>query len=79
VRIQETLVGLLTQHVEQARLTEAKDLPIAQVLDRAVPAERHSRPRLSVNLAIGSMIGFAAGCLLAFIREARGRSGNRLG
>jgi len=79
VKIQETLVGLLTQHVEQARLTEAKDLPIAQVLDRAVPAERHSRPRLSVNLAIGSMIGFAAGCLLAFIREARGRSGNRLG
>ena len=79
VKIQETLVGLLTQHVEQARLTEAKDLPIAQVLDRAVPAERHSRPRLSINLAIGSMIGFAAGCLLAFIREARGRSGNRLG
>jgi len=79
VKIQETLVGLLTQHVEQARLTEAKDLPIAQVLDRAVPAERHSRPRLSINLAIGTMIGFAAGCLLAFIREARGRSGNRLG
>ena len=50
VKIQETLVALLTQHVEQARLTEAKDLPIAQVLDRAVPAERHSRPRLSVNL-----------------------------
>jgi uncharacterized protein involved in exopolysaccharide biosynthesis len=79
VKIQETLVGLLTQHVEQARLTEAKDLPIAQVLDRAVPAERHSRPRLSVNLAIGGAIGFAAGCLLAFVGEARSRSRKRLG
>jgi tyrosine-protein kinase Etk/Wzc len=79
VKIQETLVGLLTQHVEQARLTEAKDLPIAQVLDRAVPSERHSRPRLSVNLAIGGAIGLAAGCLLAFVGEARSRSRKRLG
>jgi tyrosine-protein kinase Etk/Wzc len=79
VKVQETLVALLTQHVEQARLAEAKDLPFAQVLDRAVPAERHSRPRLSVNLAIGGAIGFAAGCLLAFIGEARSRLRKRLG
>lgn len=74
VKIQETLVELLTQHVEQARLAEAKDLPVAQVLDRAVPAERHSRPRLSVNLVVGAVIGFAAGCLLALVREARSRA-----
>jgi uncharacterized protein involved in exopolysaccharide biosynthesis len=71
VKIQETLVGLLTQNMEQARLGEAKDLPVAQVLDRAVPPDRHARPRLSVNLAIGGAVGLALGCLLAFVLEAR--------
>jgi uncharacterized protein involved in exopolysaccharide biosynthesis len=74
VKIQETLVALLTQNVEQARLGEARDLPVAQVLDRAVPPDHHSRPRLSVNLAIGGAVGFALGCLLAFVAEARGRA-----
>jgi uncharacterized protein involved in exopolysaccharide biosynthesis len=71
VKIQETLVGLLTQNMEQARLGEAKDLPVAQVLDRAVPPDRHARPRLSVNLAIGGALGLALGCLLAFVLEVR--------
>jgi tyrosine-protein kinase Etk/Wzc len=73
VKIHETLVALLTQHMEQARLGEAKDLPVAQVLDRALPPDRHARPRLSVNLAIGGAIGSALGCLLAFVSEARSR------
>lgn len=74
VKIQETLVALLTQNMEQARLGEARDLPVAQVLDRAVPPDHHARPRLSVNLAIGGVIGLALGCLLAFVTEARSRS-----
>jgi uncharacterized protein involved in exopolysaccharide biosynthesis len=73
VKIQETLVALLTQNMEQARLGEARDLPVAQVLDRAVPPDHHARPRLSVNLAIGGVVGFALGCLLAFVAEARSR------
>jgi len=71
VKIQETLVALLTQNMEQARLGEARDLPVAQVLDRAVPPDHHARPRFSVNLAIGGVVGFALGCLLAFVLEAR--------
>jgi len=73
VKIQETLVGLLTQNMEQARLTEARDLPVAQVLDRAMPPDRHARPKLSLNLMIGGTIGLGLGCLLAFVAEARGR------
>jgi uncharacterized protein involved in exopolysaccharide biosynthesis len=77
VKIQETLVALLTQNMEQARLGEARDLPVAQVLDRAVAPDRHARPRLSVNLAIGGAVGFALGCLLAFVREAGSRARSR--
>jgi len=77
VKIQETLVALLTQNMEHARLGEARDLPVAQVLDRAVPPDRHARPRLSVNLAIGGAVGFGLGCLLAFVLEARSHRGRQ--
>ena len=77
VKIQETLVALLTQNMEHARLGEARDLPVAQVLDRAVPPDRHARPRLSVNLAIGGAVGFGLGCLLAFALEARSHRGRQ--
>ena len=71
-KVQETLVTLLTQHVEQARLVEARDLPTVQVLDRAVPAERHSKPRLRLNLAIAGMASLLVGILLAFFLEYLG-------
>jgi hypothetical protein len=69
VKVQETLVTLLTQQVEQARLAEAKDTPVVQRLDRAVPAERPSRPRLSISLAVASVMGLALGLGGSFFRE----------
>jgi uncharacterized protein involved in exopolysaccharide biosynthesis len=56
VKIQEVLVTLLTQQLEQARIAEARDTPVVQVLDRAVPAERHSRPRAGRNGAIAGIV-----------------------
>jgi len=67
VKVQETLVTLLTQQVEQARISEARDLPVVQVLDQAVPAERPSKPRLGLNLAVASVGSILGGILLAFI------------
>ena len=55
VKEHETLVVLLTQQLEQARIAEARDLPVVQVLDRAVLAERPSRPRLGLNLTIAGV------------------------
>jgi len=69
VKVQETLVTLLTQQLEQARMVEARDLPIVQVLDRAVPAERHSRPRLPLNLAVAGATSLIVGSLFAFLLE----------
>src|SRR3989454_83701 len=69
VKVQETLVTLLTQQLEQARLVEARDLPTVQVLDLAVPAERHSRPRLRMNLAVAGATSFFVSIFLAFFLE----------
>src|SRR5574341_92809 len=69
VKVQETLVTLLAQQVEQTRMAEARDMPVVQVLDRAVPAERHSKPRLRNNLAIAGVSSLFTGILLAFLIE----------
>src|SRR2546426_6922652 len=77
VKVQETLVTLLTQQLEQARLGEARDLPGVHVLDRAVPAERHSKPRLRLNLATAGMTSLFVGIFLAFSLEHVGRARRR--
>jgi uncharacterized protein involved in exopolysaccharide biosynthesis len=77
VKVGETVVTLLTQQLEQARIAEAKDLPIVQVLDRAVPAERHSRPRLLLNAVIAGVTSLFAGVFLAFCLEHFKKAGPR--
>jgi uncharacterized protein involved in exopolysaccharide biosynthesis len=77
VKVQETLVTLLVQQVEQARFTEAKDMPIVQRLDRAVPAERHSRPRLGIHLGVAAVVSLVLGVFGAFGREFARRAAVR--
>jgi len=67
VKVQETLVSLLTQQWEQVRIAEARDMPMVQVLDRAVPAVYASKPRLATNLALAGLGGLVAGLCLAFV------------
>ena len=83
VKVQETLVQLLTEQLEQTKLVEAKDMPQVQLLDRAVPAERPSRPRLRLNLLVAGSASLLTGLFLAFVaenvrvarRRRRGRKG----
>ena len=66
VKVQETLVSLLTQQLEQAKIAEAKDLPVVQIMDRAVPAERHSWPKLRLNVAIAVIVSLLVSVFLVF-------------
>jgi uncharacterized protein involved in exopolysaccharide biosynthesis len=69
VKIQETVFALLTQQFEQAKITEARDTPLVQLLDRAVPAERRSKPQIKLNMAIAGGISLLVGVFLAFFLE----------
>lgn len=69
VKTHETVVALLTQQFEQAKITEAKDLPTFQVLDTAIPAMHASKPRLRLNVLIGGFGGLLAALFLAFVAE----------
>jgi uncharacterized protein involved in exopolysaccharide biosynthesis len=69
LKVQETLYTLLTSQLEQAKLAEARDTPTVQVLDPAVPAERKSRPSITLNMIIGGLVALFAGIFLAFFLE----------
>jgi len=66
----EVLVALLTQQVAQAQIAEAKDMPVVQVLDRAVPSQRPARPRFGLNLTVAGVVGLFSGVVLAFVLDA---------
>jgi uncharacterized protein involved in exopolysaccharide biosynthesis len=58
VKTGELLIGLLTEDYEQARLDEAKETPVVQVLDSAVPAVRKFRPKRSLIVACATLAAF---------------------
>jgi uncharacterized protein involved in exopolysaccharide biosynthesis len=68
VMIQEAIFELLTQQHEQAKIQEAKDTPTVQILDRAVPPERRSRPvRRRMVLLAGMFSLFLSMVMIAWI------------
>ena len=73
VKVQETLFTLLTSQHEQAKIAEARDTPTVQVLDPAVPADKRSRPRLLLNLAVAGILSLVVGTFLAFFLDYRAR------
>jgi tyrosine-protein kinase Etk/Wzc len=69
VKVQETVYSLLTQQLEQAKIAEARDMPTVQALDKAVPADRKSKPKISFNMAVAGITSLFVGILLAFFIE----------
>jgi len=67
--VQNKLFTLLAQQLEQAKIDEARDETAFQVLDRAVPPERKSKPA-RVTTILGSMlVSLFIGVMLAFVRD----------
>lgn len=69
VKIQETMVELLTKQYEMARLSESKDLSPFQVLQKAKVPERKSKPARAKMIVMATFSVFFFTLLLAFVRE----------
>ena len=69
VKVQETVFTLLTAQFEQAKINEARDMPTVQLLDKAVPPERKSKPSVRLNMAIAGALSLFVGIFLAFFLE----------
>jgi uncharacterized protein involved in exopolysaccharide biosynthesis len=70
VKYHETLFELLAKQYELARVDEARDASMIQVLDKAVAPDRKSKPKRALIVILTALaVGFMA-VLWAFIKEA---------
>lgn len=70
IRYHETIFELLAKQFEVAKIDEAKEAAVVQVVDEAVPPDRKSRPRRSVIVVVFTLLAGIAAVLFAFVREA---------
>ena len=85
VKYYETLFELLAKQYEMARIDEARDATLIQVLDRAMTPERKSRPKRTLIVLMTALIIGMLAVLFAFVRQATEKAkgdpmqANRLG
>ncbi|MFS2015449.1 GumC family protein [Massilia sp. CT11-108] len=71
VKYQQMLYELLAKQYEAARIDEAKDPAVVQVLDNAVEPERKSKPKRAVIVLLTTLISAFGALALAFLAETR--------
>jgi tyrosine-protein kinase Etk/Wzc len=70
VKYRETLYELMARQYEVARLDEAKESPVIQVVDTAIPPDRKSAPSRRAYILIGIILGGTLGIIAAFLGYA---------
>ncbi len=74
VKYYETIFELLAKQYEIAKIDEAKDSSVIQVLDPAIPSDRKSKPKRAIITLSGLLGGGVLGILFAFSLEFYRRS-----
>ena len=69
MKVQESILESLVKQFEFARVDEAKEGPLVQVVDVATPAEKRTSPKRTVIVLISTFCGFLLACVLAFLRH----------
>ncbi len=59
VEVQTTVYTMLVSEYEKARIEEARDTPVVQVLDAAAPPSLRSRPKRKLFVLVGFLVGMA--------------------
>ena len=66
----ESLYEIIVRQFEAAKLDEAKDSPLIQVLDKAIPPEKKSKPKRSLIVVLATLVAFFLAVIWAFLRES---------
>jgi tyrosine-protein kinase Etk/Wzc len=81
VKYYETLFDLMAKQYEMAKVDEARNATVIQVLDRAVPPEKKARPKRALMAVVATFTGFFFAVFAAFFAEfverSRSDAGNR--
>lgn len=70
VKYHETLFELVAKQYELARLDEAKEASLIQVVDKAVAPDRKSKPRRALIVILSGVVAAMLAILLALLRES---------
>jgi tyrosine-protein kinase Etk/Wzc len=70
LKYHETLYEFLGKQLEAARLDEAKDAVLVQVVDKAVVPERKSGPHRATIILLATIVAFLLACTGVLISEA---------
>ena len=70
VKYQETVYELLAKQFELAKIDEAKESTVVQVLDKAIEPDRKSKPKRSMIVLLATLAALFIGVIGAFVREA---------
>lgn len=65
-----SLLQVMLKQYEVARVDEAKDFALIQVLDPALPPERKSRPLRAIICIIATLLGFLVACFWVYLSES---------
>jgi tyrosine-protein kinase Etk/Wzc len=69
VKYQETMFEVLAKQYELARIDEAKDAAIIQVVDKAIESEKRTKPKRVVIVVLTALVAAIIAVLLAFLKE----------
>ena len=69
LKYNETIFELLSKQYELAKLDEAKDAVVIQVIDRAVPPERKSRPHKASIVLLATVAMFLLSAFIVLLLE----------
>ncbi len=67
LQFQQAFFDLLLRQYEAAKLDEARDAAVIQVVETATAPDRRSSPQRLMILALSAFIGLFLGCLAAFV------------
>ena len=70
VKYYETIFEILARQFEIAKLDEAKEGSIVQVVDPAIVPERRSSPKRGLMVIVSTAVGFLFGILIALLQAA---------
>jgi tyrosine-protein kinase Etk/Wzc len=74
VTFNETLFELLAKQYESAKLDEARDAAVIQVIDKALPPTKKANPKTVLLVAVAACGGFFLSVMLAFLIEYKERA-----
>lgn len=74
LKYNEKLFEFVAQQLASARIDEAKDAAVIQIVDKALPPEKKSKPKRSLIVLLTTLLALFIGIIWAFFKEAAARA-----